>query len=100
MKIVVLVKQVPHPEAIEFDHGVIRNAHLADYRVPRFSDSPSIDVVLVDRKDQPSFGAGEAPIMAIAPAIGAAIAHATGIRVRSLPMLPGFKKQRGGSGEE
>ncbi|HEY9427633.1 MAG TPA: molybdopterin cofactor-binding domain-containing protein [Gemmatimonadaceae bacterium] len=81
-------------EAIEFDHGVIRNAHLADYRVPRFSDTPSIDVVLVDRKDQPSFGAGEAPIMAIAPAIGAAIARATGVRVRSMPMVPEMRKQK------
>jgi isoquinoline 1-oxidoreductase len=73
-------------EHIDFDHGVIRNAHLADYRVPRFSDTPAIDVVLVDRKDQPSFGAGEAPIMAIAPAIGAALARA-GVRHRDLPML-------------
>jgi len=81
-------------EAIEFDHGVIRNARLADYRVPRFSDTPSVDVVLVDRKDQPSFGAGEAPIMAIAPAIGAAIARATGVRVRSLPMVPEMRKQK------
>jgi isoquinoline 1-oxidoreductase len=78
-------------EAIEFDHGVVRNAHLADYRVPRFSDVPAADVVLIDRKDQSSFGAGEAPIMAIAPAIGAAIARATGVRVRSLPMMPGIR---------
>jgi isoquinoline 1-oxidoreductase len=80
-------------EAIDFDHGVIRNAHLADYRVPRFSDTPSIDVVLIDRKDEPSFGAGEAPIMAIAPAIGAAIAKATGVRVRALPMMGEMRKQ-------
>jgi isoquinoline 1-oxidoreductase len=87
-------------EAIEFDHGVIRNPHLADYRVPRFSDTPSVDVVLVDRKDEPSFGAGEAPIMAIAPAIGAAIARATGVRVRSMPMLPEMRKQKAGSREQ
>jgi isoquinoline 1-oxidoreductase len=81
-------------EAIDFENGVVRNARMADYRVPRFSDAPSIDVVLFDRKDQPSFGAGEAPIMAIAPAIGAAIARATGVRVRSLPMVPELRKQR------
>jgi isoquinoline 1-oxidoreductase len=73
-------------EQIDFDDGVIRTAHLADYRVPRFADVPAIDVVLLDRKDAPSFGAGEAPIMAIAPAIGAAISHATGVRPRALPM--------------
>ena len=73
-------------EAVEFADGVIMNAHLAQYRVPRFSDVPSIDVVLVNRKDQPSMGAGETPIIAIAPAAGAAIFEATGMRARSLPM--------------
>jgi nicotinate dehydrogenase subunit B len=43
-------------------------------------------VVLVDRRDQPSMGAGETPIIAIAPAVGAAIYDATGIRPRSMPM--------------
>jgi isoquinoline 1-oxidoreductase len=73
-------------EAIDFEHGVVKNAKLSQYRVPRFSDVPSIDVVLVDRKDQPSMGAGETPIIAIAPAVGAAIFDATGVRPRSLPM--------------
>ncbi|HEX5436150.1 MAG TPA: molybdopterin cofactor-binding domain-containing protein [Gemmatimonadaceae bacterium] len=76
-------------EAIDFDHGVIRNAHLSEYRVPRFADVPAIDVVLVDRKDAPSFGAGEAPIMALAPAVGAAIFDACGVRPRALPMARG-----------
>jgi isoquinoline 1-oxidoreductase len=73
-------------EAVEFENGVVQNAKLAQYRVPRFSDVPAIEVILVDRKDQPSMGAGETPIIAIAPAVGAAIFDATGVRVRSLPM--------------
>lgn len=76
-------------EAIDFRDGVITNAHLADYRVPRFSDIPEIEVVLIDRKDQPSFGAGETPLMGIAPAVGAAIFDATGVRPTSLPMARG-----------
>ena len=60
-------------EAIEFDNGMITNPHLADYRVPRFSDAPKIEAVLVDRKDVPSAGAGEMPIMCIALAVGNAI---------------------------
>ena len=76
-------------EAIDFDHGAVRNAHLAQYRVPRFGDMPKIDVVLMDRKDKPAMGAGEAPIMGMAPAIGAAIHDATGIRPRSMPMARG-----------
>ena len=47
-----------------------------------------IDVVLVDRKDIPSAGAGETPIMCIAPAIGNAIFDSTQIRLRSMPMVP------------
>ena len=75
-------------EAIEFENGRIRNPRLSDYRVPRFSDAPKIEVVLVNRQDLPSAGAGETPIIGIAPAIGNAIFAATGVRLRSLPMAP------------
>jgi isoquinoline 1-oxidoreductase len=73
-------------EAIEFDAGVIRNARLTQYRLPRFSDTPPIEVVIIDRKDQPSMGSGEAPIIALAPAVSAAIHRAVGVRPRTLPM--------------
>ncbi len=80
-------------ESVEFANGRILNPHLAKYRVPRFSDLPLIETVLVDRKDLPSAGAGETPIVGLAPAIGNAIFHATGARIRSLPMAPaGFVK--------
>jgi len=72
-------------EAIEFSNGKIGNPHLASYRVPRFSDMPKIEVVLVDRKDLPSAGAGESPIMGMAPAICNAVYAATGIRMRTMP---------------
>jgi isoquinoline 1-oxidoreductase len=75
-------------EAIEFKDGQIMNAHMADYRVPRFSDTPKLETVLVNRKDLPSVGAGETPIVAIAPAVGNAIFAATNIRLRSMPMVP------------
>ncbi|MGO8816936.1 MAG: molybdopterin cofactor-binding domain-containing protein [Terriglobia bacterium] len=75
-------------EAIQFENGRILNPHFAQYRVPRFSDAPPIEVVLIDRKDVPSAGAGETPIVGIAPAIGNAIFAATGKRLRSLPMAP------------
>jgi nicotinate dehydrogenase subunit B len=80
-------------EAVEFADGRIVNPHLANYRVPRFSDQPVIETVLVDRKDLPSAGAGETPIVGLAPAVGNAIFQATGTRIRSLPMAPaGFVK--------
>jgi nicotinate dehydrogenase subunit B len=82
-------------EAIHFDQGRILNPHFASYRVPRFADVPPIGVVLLDRKDLPSAGAGETPIMAIAPAIGNALYDATGIRLRALPMVPNGLKVEG-----
>jgi CO/xanthine dehydrogenase Mo-binding subunit len=76
-------------EAIDFAGGRILNASMSGYRVPRLPDLPEFEVVLIDRPDQPSAGAGEAPIVAVAPAIGNAIFHACGVRLRSLPLAPG-----------
>jgi CO/xanthine dehydrogenase Mo-binding subunit len=81
-------------EAIEFENGRILNGRLPRYRVPRFSDVPVLETVLLDRKDLPSAGAGECPIVGLAPAIGNAIFDATGVRLRSLPMVPAGLKIR------
>jgi nicotinate dehydrogenase subunit B len=75
-------------EQIEFANGKILNPRLSEYRVPHFRDLPRIEAVLVNRKDLPSAGAGETPITGVAPAVGNAIFNATGIRLRSLPMVP------------
>ena len=75
-------------EAIEFENGRILNGRFSDYRVPRFSDVPELETMLVDRKDLPSAGAGEASLVGVAPAIGNAIFDATGVRLRSMPMVP------------
>ena len=74
-------------ESVKFENGKIVNNRFSQYRVPRFSDVPSVEVVLLDRKDIPSSGAGETPIMALAPAVGNAVFRATGKRIRSLPMF-------------
>jgi nicotinate dehydrogenase subunit B len=81
-------------EAIEFENGRIKNPHFATYRVPRFRDVPEIETILIDRKDIPSAGAGETPIMAIAPAIGSALFDATGVRLNSLPLAPNGLRSR------
>jgi isoquinoline 1-oxidoreductase len=75
-------------EQIDFAEGKILNPTFADYRLPRFRDTPVLETVLLDRNDLPSAGAGETPIIAIAPAVGNAIFAATGVRIRSLPMVP------------
>jgi isoquinoline 1-oxidoreductase len=73
-------------EGIQFKDGQILNGKFSKYRLPRFSDVPKIDIVLLDRKDLPSAGAGETPIVGLAPAVGNAIFDATGVRVRSMPL--------------
>ena len=75
-------------EAIEFENGKILNGRMSEYRVPRFSDVPILETVLLDRKDLPSAGAGECPMVGLAPAIANAIFDATGQRLRSLPLVP------------
>jgi len=75
-------------EAIEFENGRITNPRFSRYRVPRFRDIPDIEAVLLDRKDIAPAGAGETPIMAVAPAIGNAIFNATGQRLNNLPLIP------------
>ncbi len=75
-------------EAIRFADGKILNPRFSDYRVPRFQDAPQMETILLDRKDLPSAGAGETPIVGVAPAVGNAIFQATGVRLRSMPMVP------------
>ena len=78
-------------EAIEFADGKILNASMSQYRVPRLADLPSVDVLLLDRPEEPSAGGGETPIVAVAPAIANAIFAACGARLRSMPLVPSGK---------
>jgi isoquinoline 1-oxidoreductase len=73
-------------EEMQFEKGKILNAALSRYAVPRFEDVPELDIHLLDRPDVPSAGAGETPIIAIAPAIANAVFAASGVRVRQMPM--------------
>jgi isoquinoline 1-oxidoreductase len=74
-------------EAVQFADGKVLNGRFRDYRVPRFRDLPKIEVELIDRKDVPPAGAGETPLMGLAPAVAGAIFSATGIRLRGLPLM-------------
>ncbi len=80
-------------EAMQFEEGRILNASFDKYRVPRFADTPKIDVHLVNNTDIPSAGGGETPIIAIAPAIANAVFAATGLRIRSMPIRAARLKQ-------
>ena len=61
---------------------------MSQYRVPRFDDVHLVETVLLDRNDLPSAGAGECPLVGLAPAIANAIFDAAGVRLRSLPLIP------------
>lgn len=72
-------------------HGAPINSNLADYVVTTNADAPDIDVVFLDYPDTHlnAFGArgiGEIGLAGVAPAIASAVYHATGIRVRELPI--------------
>lgn len=60
-------------EAIEFADGHLRNGTMEQYRVPRFTDTPVIETILLDRRVIPSAGEGESTVIAVAPAIGSAV---------------------------
>ena len=79
-----------------YDHrdGGIINSNLADYAMPVNADVNSIDVHFIDKPDpyiDPFIGArgvGEITVTGVAPAIANAIFHATGQRLRELPITP------------
>jgi xanthine dehydrogenase YagR molybdenum-binding subunit len=71
--------------------GRITNANLSEYLVPVNADIPEIQTIFVeeqDRRTNPAGvkGIGEVPMVGVAAAIGNAVWHATGIRVRDLPI--------------
>jgi len=73
-------------EEMRFENGKITNASFWQYEVPRMKDVPELDIILLNRPDLPSAGAGETPIVAIAPAVANAVFHASGRRVRQMPI--------------
>jgi len=80
-------------EELLFDQqGRIINPRLREYRIPTAADMPPIEVFLIEKPDPYGpFGAkgvGEITINCTAPAIANAVAHATGVRLRQLPMTP------------
>jgi isoquinoline 1-oxidoreductase len=73
-------------EEIRFEDGKVTNAALSQYLVPRFEDVPELEIHLLDRPDLPSTGAGETPIIAVAPAVANALWRVTGQRAREMPI--------------
>ena len=80
-------------EEMVYEGGVLLNANLVGYRVPRAEDVPArFDSVFVENADGAGpFGAkgvGEGGLVPVSPAVGNALARLTGIRLRELPLTP------------
>jgi CO/xanthine dehydrogenase Mo-binding subunit len=73
-------------ERVRFNSRRITSIDWETYPVLRFSEVPRVDIVLLDRPDLPSVGAGEVAQGPTAAAIGNALAAAVGVRVRDLPL--------------
>jgi putative selenate reductase molybdopterin-binding subunit len=73
-------------------NGVMVNPNLRNYRIPTFADAPRTEVLLVDSTDSVgpmrAKGMAECCINPVAPALANAVANATGVRYRSLPLSP------------
>ncbi len=73
-------------EAVRYDTTGIQSVDWATYPILTFSEIPTIETTLVDRPEKRALGAGEASVGPAAAAIGNAIADATGVRLRDLPL--------------
>ena len=77
-------------EGLVFEDGRIMNANFADYKIPTIRDIPAATPIIVERNyaSEPygAKGVGEMSVFGIAPAIANAIARATGVRIKELPM--------------
>jgi CO/xanthine dehydrogenase Mo-binding subunit len=75
------------------DRGLIVNLGALDYRIPTAKDLPlDFETFMVENGDGPgpygAKGAGESGILAVSPAVAAAVRDATGVRIRDQPLTP------------
>lgn len=75
-------------EEVRFDRSNVTSVDWVTYPIGRMSDVPPIEVVLINRPDQPATGAGEPSTRALAAAVANAIFDATGVRMRQVPFTP------------
>ena len=74
-------------EEVQFANGGVASENFGDYRIATMSDSPHVNVHIVD-SDEEIGGIGEPGIMPLAPAVANAVFDATGGRLRRMPFTP------------
>ena len=76
-------------EEVTFDDKNVTSVDWLTYPIVDIKDVPeTIDVVLINRKEEPPSGAGEPSMRPLAAAIANAIYDATGVRLRRAPFTP------------
>ena len=70
---------------LNLENGAIKESNFHDYPMLRMSESPEIEVIIIDSGTEPT-GVGEPGLPPIAPAVANAVYKATGQRLRSLPL--------------
>jgi CO/xanthine dehydrogenase Mo-binding subunit len=75
-------------EQVTWDATRITSVDWDTYPILKFSEVPDVEIVLINRPDQPAVGAGEPSTITTAAAIANAIFAATGVCVREIPFTP------------
>jgi nicotinate dehydrogenase subunit B len=75
-------------EEVKFDKTGVTSLDFQAYPIATFADVPEIDVVLLERPDDPALGVGESTCVPSAAAIANAIYDAVGVRLRRVPFTP------------
>jgi CO/xanthine dehydrogenase Mo-binding subunit len=73
-------------ESVRFDASGVHARDFDSYPILRFDAVPEVAVHVIDRPDEPPLGAGEVTMGPTAAAIGNALYHALGVRLRDLPL--------------
>jgi nicotinate dehydrogenase subunit B len=75
-------------EEVKFDRSHVLSVDWSSYPILRFSGLPKLEIDLVDRPNEPPFGAGEASCTVVGAALANAVYDATGVRLRTVPFTP------------
>jgi len=73
-------------EEVEFNGGKVKTRNFKNYEITRFSKTPKIECVFIDKMDSKPQGGGEPTIICVGGAIANAVFDACGARVNRMPV--------------
>jgi CO/xanthine dehydrogenase Mo-binding subunit len=76
-------------EQVRFDRSRVTSVDWASYPILTFPEIPDVDIELIDRPAEKPWGVGEPSAAVVPAAIANAVFDAVGVRLRSVPFLPG-----------